>query len=67
MRFAISRALIPASTNTRVPFATSRTALPVEPLPRTEIFMNQLRKEAKHHLTFVIGHLSFGHLKANAR
>src|SRR2546421_7687495 len=39
MRRTISRALIPASTKTRVPLATSNTALPVEPLPSTEIFI----------------------------
>src|SRR5437763_12650949 len=41
IRRAVSRALIPASTNTRVPFATSRTELPVEPLPSTEIFIRE--------------------------
>jgi hypothetical protein len=30
----------PAFTSTRVPLATNNTALPVEPLPRTESFMN---------------------------
>src|SRR5213594_4199574 len=39
MRRAISRLLNPASTSTRVPLATSRTALPVEPLPRTDNFI----------------------------
>src|SRR2546423_13812432 len=39
MRRAISRALRPASTNTRVPLATSNTALPVDPLPSTESFI----------------------------
>src|SRR5262245_11107055 len=41
MRRAISRALRPASTRTRVPLATSSTALPVEPLPSTEIFISE--------------------------
>src|SRR6266436_1195160 len=41
IRRAVSRALIPASTSTRVPFATSRTELPVEPLPSTEIFISR--------------------------
>src|SRR5258707_1382734 len=39
IRRAVSRALRPASTSTRVPFATSNTELPVEPLPSTESFM----------------------------
>src|SRR5438094_5716195 len=39
MRRAISLLLSPASTSTRVPLATSRTALPVEPLPRTDNFI----------------------------
>src|ERR1700694_5885223 len=40
MRRATSRALRPASTSTLVPLATSSTALPVEPLPSTEIFIS---------------------------
>src|SRR6266404_1152886 len=54
MRRTISRALIPASTKTRVPLATSKTALPVEPLPSTEIFIDQFRKglTPKNYLSF---------------
>src|SRR6266568_3857631 len=40
MRRTISRELKPASTNTLVPLATRRTALPVEPLPRTVSFIS---------------------------
>src|SRR5437016_3231699 len=56
MRRTISRALIPASTKTRVPLATSNTALPVEPLPSTEIFIDQIQERADTNKLFIIYH-----------
>src|SRR5260370_38784687 len=59
IRRAVSRALRPASTRTRVPFATSRTELPVEPLPSTESFMSQITgKKVSQTTIFSIYHLS---------
>src|SRR5713226_5356967 len=49
IRRAISRVLKPASTKTRVPLATSNTALPVEPLPSTVSFIAELHhKDTKN-------------------